>query len=208
MPCTDSCSLSSSSSHVHFTSGPCVNLPLHWHGLVAVTLEECPGVNDGFLLMLLSKAHSLLSLSVVRCDAVTASGFASVVCTRLCQLGIVRCAVVEPDVVMDASVRSVGRSLSALNISHARLGVLQLNHLEFISILVVDMCKGFTTTAASAVVASCRSLRLLSAAGVLAFTSLNVRHEYFRKSKRVTKCPGVDANARAAAGVCTPDVRR
>lgn len=208
MPCTDSCSLSSSSSHVHFSSGPCVNLPLHWHGLVAVTLEECPGVNDGFLLMLLSKAHSLLSLGVVRCDAVTASGFASVVCTRLCQLEIVRCAVVEPDVVMDASVRSVGRSLSALNISHARLGVLQLNHLEFISILVVDMCNGFTTTAASAVVANCRVLRLLSAAGVMAFTSLNVRHEYFRKSKRVTMCPGVDANARAAAGVCASDLRQ
>ncbi len=92
----------------------------------------------------------------MRCDAVTASGFASVVC----QLEIVRSAVVEPDVVMDASVHSVGRSLSPLNTSHARLGgALQLNHLEFISILVVDMCNGFTTTVASAVVANRRVLR-------------------------------------------------
>jgi hypothetical protein len=201
--------ISSASWHVvHFPSGPCVSLPLHWQGLVAVTLEECAGVNDGFLLMLLSKAHSLLSLSVVGCDTVTASGFASVICTRLCQLEIVRCADVDPDAVMDASVHSIGHSLTALNMSHGRLGDLQLNRLEYISILVVDMCDGFTPTAASAVVDRCRALRLLSAAGVLAFTSVDVCHEFFRLSKIVTIHPGVDANARAAARVCALDVRQ
>jgi hypothetical protein len=142
---------------------------------VAVTLEECHGVNDGYMLMLLSHAHSLMSLSVVGCDSVTADGFASVVCTRLKQLEIVRCGMVVPDSVMAASLHSSGCSLGALNMSYGHLGALRLDHFNFISVLIVDMCDGITSTTALAVVASCRMLRLLSAAGVPAFASHDVR---------------------------------
>ncbi len=161
-----------------------MNLPLHWQGLVAVSLEDCPGVNDGFLLKLLSHAHSLVSFSVVGCDSVTADGFASVVCTQLCQLEIVRCAMVKPDSVMAASVHLIRSSLCALNISHGYLGALSFDHLEFISVLVVDMCNGFTSAAASAVIDSCRLLRLLSAAGVTAFASRDVRPDFVQHSKQ------------------------
>ena len=151
-----------------------MTLPLHWQHLVAVHVQECSGVNDGFLLQLLSHARALCSLSVVACEGVTAGGFASIVCTRLCQLEIVQCANVEPDDVMDASARVIGGSLAAFNLSRGCLGVLQLNHLHFITVLVIDFCYGVTQAAAEAVVDECCSIRLLSAAGVAAFGCCDV----------------------------------
>ncbi len=165
---------------------------------MTVTLEESSGVNDGLLLMLLSHAHSLASLSVVGCDSVTADGFASMVCTRLCQLEIMRCANVEPNSVMAASLHSTGCSLLALNVSHGYIGVLQLADFKLISVLVIDMCDGITSALACAVVASCRVLRLLSAAGVAAFASHDVRLHFEQNLNilyKVTTCTGVDAPA-------------
>jgi hypothetical protein len=159
--------------------GPCVNLPLHWHTLAAVTLEECPGINDGFLLQLLSRAHCLCSLSIVTCPNVTAGGFASVVCTRLCQLEIVQCGNIEPDGVMAASVNLFGCSLSAMNLSLGYCGVLNLSHLQYLTTLILDMCNDVHPAAATAVVSSCRALRQLSAAGVANFGCQEVCLELF-----------------------------
>jgi hypothetical protein len=176
-------------------AGPCVNLPLHFYALMSVALEQCRGVNDGCLLHLLSRAHSLRSLSVVECVDVTATGFSSMTCTRLCQLEIVRCANVEPDSVMAASVQMISRSLRSLNISHGRLGSLQLQQLPLLSTLILDMCGGVTPAAAAAVVGSCRLLRLLSAAGVAAFCCHEVRQERFLQLKNVTIAAGADVSA-------------
>jgi hypothetical protein len=158
--------------------GPCVNLSLHWHVLTSVALEDCQRVNDGFLLQLLSNACSLHSLSLVRCGDVTAAGFSALVCTRLCQLEIVQCAGVEPEIVMAASVQLIG-NLHALNVSYGHLGALRLHQLQHISTLIIDMCAGVAPAAAAAVVSSCRALRLLSAAGVAAFTSHDLCRESF-----------------------------
>jgi hypothetical protein len=163
--------------------GSCVNLPLQWHALAAVTLEECPGINDGFLLQLLSHAHCLSSLSIVACTCVTAGGFASVVCERLCQLEIVRCDNVEPDIVMAASVSKFGCNLSAMNLSDGHLGALNLNHLQFLTILVLDMCNGVLPATAAAVVSSCRALQQLSAAGVAGFGCPEVCLELFLRAR-------------------------
>jgi hypothetical protein len=138
-------------------------------------MEECSGINDGFMLQLLSHAHSLCSLSLVACDDVTEGGFAVMVCTRLCQLEIVRCANVEPESVMAASLQLISCSLSALNMTYGHLGALKLQQLELLSTLVIDMCGGVTLAAAAAVISSCRLLQLLSAAGVAAFGSTDVR---------------------------------
>jgi hypothetical protein len=181
--------------HPFTCTGPCVSLPLHWHALTSATLEECPGVNDGFLLHMLSRAQSLYSLSVVGCSCVTATGFSSMMCTRLCQLEIVRCASVEPDVVMAASVQSISRSLCSLNISQGYLGALQLQQLQLISTLVLDMCAGVTPAAAAAVVGGCRLLKLLSAAGVAAFGCHEVRQDFFLQSQNVTIGAGADVSA-------------
>ena len=54
------------------------------------------------------------------------------------------------------------------------MGALQLNHLQFITVLVIDFCYGVTQAAAEAVLSECCALRLLSAAGVAAFGSCDV----------------------------------
>jgi hypothetical protein len=140
-----------------------------------VTLEECAGINDGFLLQLLSRAQSLCSLSLVACPDVTAGGFAVMMCTQLCQLEIVRCANVEPESVMAASLQLISCSLFALNMTYGHLGALKLQQLQLLSTLVIDMCGGVGLAAAAVVISSCRSLQLLSAAGIAAFGSHDVR---------------------------------
>ncbi len=156
------------------STGPCVKLPFQWKGLLSVHLEDCSGINDGFLLQLLSNAAELRSISVISCENVTAGGFASMACTRLCQLELVRCANVKPDIVMAASALLIGESLAAFNMSKCCLGALKLNSLHHITVLVIDNCFDVSVDSAIAVVSGCRFIKLLSAACVSSFSCPDV----------------------------------
>ena len=90
---------------------------------------------------------------------------------------------VEPHSVMAASVNKFGCSLSAMNLSDGHLGALNLSHLQYLTILVLDMCNGVLPATAAAVVSSCRALQQLSAAGVADFGSPEVRLEIFLRAR-------------------------